>query len=96
MQKLESFRNKFNSKDSLENAGTYIGIFERLLVFIFIIINQFGAVGFLLASKSILRISKDSDEEGRKKTEYVLVGTLISFFIAILIGLTTKWLIKNT
>ena len=92
----ESFRIKFNSKDSLENAGTYIGIFERLLVFIFIIINQFGAVGFLLASKSILRISKDSDEEGRKKTEYVLVGTLISFFIAILIGLTTKWLIKNT
>lgn len=91
---VEPFSKKIDTDDSLKNAGTYIGVFERLMVLIFILANQFAAVGFLLASKSILRISKDSDEEGRKKTEYVLVGTLLSFFSAIVIGLLTKYLMK--
>lgn len=91
---VEPFRKKIDTDDSLKNAGTYIGVFERLMVLIFILGNQFAAVGFLLASKSILRISKDSDKEGRKKTEYVLVGTLLSFFSAIVIGLLTKYLMK--
>jgi hypothetical protein len=91
---VEPFRKKINTNDSLKNAGTYIGVFERLMVLIFILANQFAAIGFLLASKSILRISKDSDKEERKKTEYVLVGTLLSFFTAIVIGLLTKYLMK--
>ncbi|MGI9526623.1 MAG: DUF3307 domain-containing protein [Weeksellaceae bacterium] len=90
---VEPFRKKVAPTDSLKNAGKYIGIFERLLIFIFILLNQYSAIGFLLASKSILRISKDSDKNARKKTEYVLVGTLISFFSAIVISLITKYLI---
>ena len=93
---VEPFRKSIDTNDSLKNAGTYIGIFERLLILIFILVNQFAAVGFLLASKSILRISKDSDEEGRKKTEYVLVGTLLSFLSAIIIGLITSYLINKS
>ncbi len=90
----ESFRKQISSEDSLEKAGMYIGIFERLLVFIFIMISQYAAIGFLLAAKSILRVGKDNDKEARKKTEYVLVGTLISFTVAILFGLLTKYIIK--
>lgn len=92
---VEPFRKKMDAHDSLENAGTYIGVIERLLILIFILVNQFAAVGFLLASKSILRISKDSDKEGRKKTEYVLVGTMLSFFTAIVIGLLAKYLMTH-
>ena len=92
----EPFRKEITTTDSLSKAGKYIGIFERILVLIFILISQYAAIGFLIASKSILRVSKDNDVEGRKKTEYVLIGTLISFTIAIIIGLLTTYIIKNT
>lgn len=91
---IEPFRLKINNNDSLKNAGKYIGIFERLLVFIFMINAQFAAIGFLIASKSILRISKSDDTQPREKTEYVLIGTLISFFIAIIIGLMVNYFLE--
>ena len=92
----ESFSKQLPSNISLKKAGLYIGIFERLLVFIFIIINQATAIGFLIAGKSMLRIStKTEDEDGLKKTEYVLIGTLISFFIAIVVGLLTLYVIND-
>ena|SRR5690606_6455390 len=69
--------------DELKNAGKLIGVIERILTIIFIIFQQFGAVGFLLAAKSILRY-KEADT---KKTEYVLIGTMLSFAISIIIGL---------
>lgn len=73
--------------DSLKNAGKWIGMIERLLVFIFIISNNFGAVGFLLTAKSVFRFGDLSKAKNMKLTEYVLIGTLLSFGIAILVGL---------
>jgi len=90
----EPFRAQLDTGDSLKNAGRYIGISERILVFIFIMINQYAAIGFLIASKSILRISKDKDGDARKQTEYVLIGTLISFTSAIIIGLLVKYILR--
>jgi hypothetical protein len=63
----------------LPNAGRLIGITERWLVLVLIIVGQFSAVGFLITAKSILRF-KDGDY---LKTEYVLIGTMLSFAIAI-------------
>jgi len=91
----ESFNAMNPQTDSLNKAGTYIGIFERLLVMIFILIGQYAAIGFLIAAKSVLRISKESEADARKKTEYVLIGTLISFTTAIPIGLLTNFIISN-
>ena len=91
----ETFREKIENDNSLENAGKYIGYSERLLVLLFILLSQYEAIGFLLASKSILRISKENDNEGRKKTEYVLVGTLLSFFIAVVVGLVCRRLLNG-
>ena len=92
----EPFRNELadNQSDSLSRAGTYIGILERVLTFIFVLLGQFAAIGFLFAAKSLLRISKDGEEKARKKTEYVLIGTLMSFTTAIVIGLMVKAIIK--
>lgn len=73
---------KVSNTEDLPNAGRLIGITERWLVLTFILLQQFGAVGFLLASKSILRY-RSEQEEGFNKTEYVLIGTLLSFGIAI-------------
>jgi hypothetical protein len=45
-------------------------------------INQYEAIGFIVAAKSLLRF-KDTDTA---KTEYVLAGTFLSFGIAIICG----------
>lgn len=79
-----------SEKESLEDAGTYIGILERLLVFIFIILDQWEAVGFLITAKSVFRFGDLSAAKERKLTEYVLIGTLISFGIAIITSLIFK------
>jgi len=54
--------------------------------------GQFTAIGFLIAAKSIFRFN-DTREDGNKKAEYFLLGTLISFTLAIVIGLLIKYLI---
>ena len=78
------------NEDSLENAGNYIGIFERLFVFCFILTGHFEAIGFLLAAKSIFRFGDLKEAKDRKLTEYVLIGTLISFGMALLTGLLVQ------
>ncbi|WP_321286017.1 DUF3307 domain-containing protein [uncultured Sunxiuqinia sp.] len=72
---------------SLQNAGKWIGVLERILVLTFVLGAQFQAIGFLIAAKSILRISVKNEDGTRLLSEYVLVGTFISFTIAIMTGL---------
>lgn len=78
-----------NKSDSLNEAGKWIGLFERMLTLTFVLNNQYEAIGFLIAAKALLRF-KDSD---LKLTEYVLIGTLISFTITILMGIFLKMVI---
>lgn len=73
--------------ESLEDAGKYIGILERVLVFVFVILNHWEAVGFLITAKSVFRFGDLTEAKERKLTEYILIGTLISFGIAIFTGL---------
>ncbi|WP_418511480.1 DUF3307 domain-containing protein [Corallibacter sp.] len=73
--------------ESLKDAGKYIGILERLLVFVFIITNHWEAVGFLITAKSVFRFGDLKESKHRKLTEYILIGTLISFGIAIITGI---------
>jgi hypothetical protein len=82
-----------NQDNSLANAGNYIGILERLFVFCFILTGHFEAIGFLLAAKSIFRFGDLKEAKDRKLTEYVLIGTLISFGVAITIGLIVQALL---
>ncbi len=68
------------------NVSGWIGILERVLILIFITTGQFSAIGFLIAAKSVFRFN-DAREEGNKKAEYFLLGTLVSFTLAIAVGL---------
>lgn len=72
---------------SSNKIGSLIGTLERLLTFLLIMVGQFSAVGFLVTAKSILRF-KDAQTE---KTEYVLAGTLLSFGVAIVVGMLTYY-----
>lgn len=73
--------------ESLKDAGKYIGILERILVFVFVILDHWEAVGFLITAKSVFRFGDLRESKHRKLTEYILIGTLISFGIAIGVGL---------
>ena len=84
--------NKDKKESSLSNAGNYIGILERLFVFTFIITGHFEAIGFLLAAKSIFRFGDLKEAKDRRLTEYVLIGTLLSFGIALGTGLLFEML----
>jgi hypothetical protein len=77
--------------NSLPNAGRVIGNMERMLSLVFVMLGQYEAIGFLLAAKSLLRFR----ETDTVKSEYVLVGTLLSFGIAILVGVAVKLLIES-
>lgn len=70
---------------SLSQAGKYIGMLERLLIFGFVVVGHWEVVGFLLAAKSIFRFGDLSRAKDRKLTEYVLIGTLLSFFLALVV-----------
>jgi len=80
--------------ESLSSAGKYIGILERVLIFVFILTNHFDAVGFLLAAKSIFRFGDLKEAHDLKLTEYVLIGTLLSFGIAIVVSFMVLGLVK--
>lgn len=72
---------------SLPNAGKYIGIIERLFVLIFIILGRWEAIGLLITAKSVFRFNDLKERNSRKLTEYILIGTLLSFGLAIVTGI---------
>jgi uncharacterized membrane protein YidH (DUF202 family) len=90
-----NIENKKDKEDSLEHAGSYIGILERLFVFLFVVLDFWVGIGFLLAAKSIFRFGDLSRAKDRKLTEYVLIGTLVSFGMAMLIGLIFNYIIAQ-
>lgn len=85
MQKM-SDQIKIDHK-SLPNAGKYIGIIERLFVLVFIILGRWEAIGLLITAKSVFRFNDLKESNSRKLTEYILIGTLLSFGIAIVTGI---------
>lgn len=52
-------------------------------ILIFVCMQHYEALGLLIAAKSIMRFS---DKE-TSRTEYVLAGTLLSIFIAVVVGM---------
>ncbi|MFA9460074.1 hypothetical protein [Thiohalorhabdus methylotrophus] len=75
----------------LRNGGRYIGWLERGLVLILYLSGQASGIGFVLATKSILRFGEIKDSEHRKLAEFILIGTFLSFALALSGGLLTEW-----
>ena len=68
-----------------EDAGKWIGIVERIIILIFVLYNQFSAIGLLVAAKGIIRFNEKDRQE--IKTEHLVIGTLMSIALAIVTGL---------
>lgn len=84
-----------NAEDpkGLEKAGRLIGYTERWLIISFVLTGQYTGIGFLLAAKSIFRFGDLTSNHERRLTEYMLLGTLFSFAIALALGgIARYWL----
>ncbi|MGS0524049.1 DUF3307 domain-containing protein [Zobellia nedashkovskayae] len=85
---LEAMSDKIElDHKSLPNAGKYIGIIERLFVLMFIIMGKWEAIGLLIGAKSVFRFNDLKESNNRKLTEYILIGTLLSFGLAVITGI---------
>lgn len=82
---------KEGDRRGLEDAGRYIGIAERLMIFILVLAGQFTVIGFVIATKSIFRL-----REGSERAEYYLVGSMLSFSIAIAVSLSIRYIMGWT
>ncbi len=82
---LEQYQIESSSNDNY-HSGALIGTLERWLILVFVIFGHYEAVGFLLAAKSLIRF-KDHETI---KSEYVLLGTLISVTIAVACSLIIR------
>lgn len=79
----------------LPDAGMWIGRAERFLILTFILLNQYSAIGFLIAAKSVFRFSgKLETNRDRKEAEYILIGTLLSFALAVALGIGVRALLR--
>jgi len=87
-QLTKKWRDKIDGAESLANAGKWIGIAERIIILIFVLYGQFSAIGLLVAAKGIIRFNEKDRQE--VKTEYLVVGTLLSIGLAIITGLLVK------
>jgi len=81
--------------EGLENGGAFIGYLERALVMLLVLINQPAGVGFLITAKSILRFGDVRESHQRKLTEYVIIGTFLSFGWGLLAATLTQLALKH-
>lgn len=87
---LIQFDSNKNENHGLEKAGEYIGGLERFLIITFVILEQYAGIGFLLAAKSVFRFGDMRRQQDRKLTEYIMLGSLLSFTFALLLGLLVR------
>ncbi|MDC0737375.1 DUF3307 domain-containing protein [Cognatishimia sp. SS12] len=84
------------SADSLPGGGKMIGLLERGLIYVLTLAGLPIGIGFLIAAKSVLRFESPKEgaiAENRKRSEYVIIGTLASFGWAILVSLAVVFLL---
>lgn len=87
-QLTKKWRDKLPEAENLASAGKWIGIMERVIILIFVLNNQYSAIGLLIAAKGIIRFNEKDRQE--IKTEYLVIGTLMSIALAIGTGIAAK------
>lgn len=91
----QAYIDAHHQDEGLPLAGRSIGQLERILALTFILIGQYTALGFLIGAKSIFRFGDLSRGLHHKKTEYILIGTLLSFTVVVMVGLIVSYFINT-
>lgn len=88
---LHMRRDEDRSVGAVEVArGRTIGVLERALTLTLVLLGQYGALGLVVAAKSLARFKALED---REFAEYFLIGTLASLLLALVVGVALKHLI---
>lgn len=87
---MRPFTSQIDTADQgLKDGGKYIGYLERGLILLLVISGNPEGVGFLIAAKSILRFGEIKDAQNRRMSEYIIIGTFMSFGWALAVGFLT-------
>jgi hypothetical protein len=87
----KSTENKDNG--GMEKAGLWIGFLERFLTYGLVLAGYPQAISLLIAGKSIFRFG-EIKAGNRAEVEYILIGSLLSFTAALVIGQLVKMAIS--
>lgn len=90
-QSIVPTNEQIQTETNVEHGGKLIGQFERIIILTLVLLNQYEAIGFLITGKSIIRFA---DHNSNLRSEYVLVGTMMSYAIAILTGVFVNYLLS--
>ncbi len=77
-------------RPGVPEGGFTIGVLERMIIILALLLRQEGLIGFLLAVKSIARFRKFDDD---CFIEYFIIGSSLSLLAAILAGLSIRSLL---
>lgn len=72
--------------------GRVIGLLERLIVFTLVFQGEYGALGFVIATKGLARFKSLED---REFAEYFLIGTMMSIVLSGGIALVARQLLPG-
>jgi hypothetical protein len=74
----------------MREGGFTIGVLERMIIIMALLLGQEALIGFLLAVKSIARFKKFDDD---RFIEYFIIGSSLSFLAAIVTGWMARGLL---
>ena len=60
------------------------------MIFVLILAGQPSAIGFLIGAKSLFRFGEIGAGASRKEVEYIIIGTLMSFLVALVVSYLTR------
>jgi hypothetical protein len=93
LSSLQMRRDEDRTAGAIDVArGRAIGALERALALTLVLLGEYGAVGWIIAAKSLARFKA---LEEREFAEYFLVGTLASLLLAVLAGVGLRLLLNR-
>jgi len=93
LSSLQMRRDEDRAAGAMDVArGRAIGALERALALTLVLLGEYGAVGWIIAAKSLARFKA---LEEREFAEYFLIGTLASFLLAVLAGVGLRALLHQ-
>lgn len=93
LSSLQMRRDEDRAAGAIDVArGRAIGSLERALALTLVLLGEYGAVGWIIAAKSLARFKA---LEEREFAEYFLIGTLASLLLAVLVGVGLRALMHQ-
>lgn len=82
-------------QEGLQDGGLWIGRLERCLTVSFVLTDHFEAIAALVVAKGVIRFAEIKEAGHRRVAEYIFIGSMASFGIALLLGWAARWILQH-